>query len=107
MCIRDSSRHHRLVRYDERGNGMSQRDVSDVSFDTWVRDLEAVVDAAGLDRFPLLGISQGGPIAVAYAVRHPERVSHLVLHGSYPTGYAKRGLTPSQLEEFRVLIDMI
>src|SRR5262249_6442204 len=48
------SRHHRLVRYDERGNGMSQRDVDDVSFDTWVRDLETVVDAAGLDHFPLL-----------------------------------------------------
>ena len=54
------SHHHRLVRYDERGNGMSQRDVADVSFDTWVRDLETVVDAAGLDRFPLLGISRGG-----------------------------------------------
>jgi len=66
------SRHHRLIRYDERGNGMSQRDVPDVSFDTWVRDLETVVDAAGLDRFPLLGISRGGAIAIAYAAKHPE-----------------------------------
>jgi DNA-binding winged helix-turn-helix (wHTH) protein/pimeloyl-ACP methyl ester carboxylesterase len=68
------SKHHRLIRYDERGNGMSQRDVPDVSFDTWVRDLETVVDAAGLDRFSLLGISRGGSIAIAYAVKHPERV---------------------------------
>jgi DNA-binding winged helix-turn-helix (wHTH) protein/pimeloyl-ACP methyl ester carboxylesterase len=80
------SRHHRLVRYDERGNGMSQRDVPDVSFDTWVRDLETVVDAAGLDRFPLLGISRGGPIAIAYAVKHPERVTHLVLYGAFAAG---------------------
>jgi pimeloyl-ACP methyl ester carboxylesterase len=78
--------HHRLVRYDERGNGMSQRDVPDVSFDTWVRDLETVVDAAGLDRFPLLGISRGGAIAIAYAVKHPERVTQLVLYGAFAAG---------------------
>ena len=65
---------------------MSQRDVSNVSFDTWVRDLETVVDAAGLDRFPLLGISRGGSIALAYAVKHPERVSHLVLYGAFAAG---------------------
>ncbi|HEY1319910.1 MAG TPA: alpha/beta fold hydrolase, partial [Streptosporangiaceae bacterium] len=63
----------RLVRYDERGCGLSDWDVGRFSFDDWVDDLEAVVDAAGLDRFPLLGISQGGPVAIAYAVRHPER----------------------------------
>ena len=85
------SRHHRLVRYDERGNGMSQRDVEDVSFDTWVRDLETVVDAAGLDRFPLLGISRGGSIAIAYAVKHPERVTHLVLYGAFATGIRHGG----------------
>ena len=84
------SRHHRLVRYDERGNGMSQRDVPDVSFDTWVRDLETVVDAAGLDRFPLLGISRGGPIAIAYAVKHPERVTQLVLYGAFAAGMNTR-----------------
>ena len=80
------SGHHRLIRYDERGNGMSQRDVQDVSFDTWVRDLETVVDAAGLDRFPLLGISRGGAIAIAYAVKHPERVTQLVLYGAFEAG---------------------
>ena len=74
------------IRYDERGNGMSQRDVADVSFETWVRDLETVVDAAALDRFTLLGISRGASIAIAYAVRHPERVSQLVLYGAFATG---------------------
>jgi pimeloyl-ACP methyl ester carboxylesterase/DNA-binding winged helix-turn-helix (wHTH) protein len=100
------SRHHRLVRYDERGNGMSQRDVPDVSFDTWVRDLETVVDAAGLDRFPLLGISRGGSIAIAYAVTHPERVTHLVLYGAFATGLNHFG-TPQQLEARRALTSLV
>jgi DNA-binding winged helix-turn-helix (wHTH) protein/alpha-beta hydrolase superfamily lysophospholipase len=100
------SHHHRLVRYDERGNGMSQRDVPDVSFDTWVRDLETVVDAAGLDRFPLLGISRGGPIAIAYAVKHPERVSHLVLYGAFSAGLNHVG-TPQELEARRALVSLM
>src|SRR5688572_32711451 len=69
--FRELSRGQRLVRYDERGNGMSDWDAPDVSFDAWVSDLETVVDAAGLDRFALLGISQGGPVSIAYAARHP------------------------------------
>src|SRR5262249_29597433 len=77
------SRDHELLRYAERGTGLSDWDVFDISFDALVRDLETVVNAAGLDRFPLLGISQGCAISVAYAVRHPERVSHLVLCGGY------------------------
>jgi len=100
------SLHHRLVRYDERGNGMSQRDVSDVSFDTWVRDLETVVDAAGLDRFPLLGISRGGPIAIAYAVKHPERVTHLVLYGAFEAGLNHVG-KPHELEARRALVSLM
>ncbi len=84
------SREHRLVRYDERGNGLSDWEVDDISFEAFVRDLETVVDAAGLDRFALLGISQGCPVCIAYAVRHPERVSHLVLYGGYALGWAKR-----------------
>src|SRR6185436_10812647 len=99
------SLHHRLVRYDERGNGMSQRDVPDVSFDTWVRDLETVVDAAGLDRFALLGISRGGAIAIAYTVKHPERVSKLVLYGAFPMGLYHYG-SPEQLEARRALISL-
>jgi pimeloyl-ACP methyl ester carboxylesterase/DNA-binding winged helix-turn-helix (wHTH) protein len=97
---------HRLVRYDERGNGMSQRDVPDVSFDTWVRDLETVVDAAGLDRFPLLAISRGGPIAIAYAVKHPERVTQLVLYGAFAAGLRHVG-TPQELEARRALASLL
>jgi pimeloyl-ACP methyl ester carboxylesterase/DNA-binding CsgD family transcriptional regulator len=97
----------RLVRYDERGCGLSDWEVEDFSLDAWVCDLEAVVDAAGLDRFPLYGISQGGPIAIAYAVRHPERVTRLVLQGSYARGYALRDPTPTQREEHRLLIELM
>jgi pimeloyl-ACP methyl ester carboxylesterase len=93
------AQHHRLVRYDERGCGLSGWDVPDFSFDAWVDDLELVVDAAGLDRFPLLGVSQGGAVAIAYAVRHPERVSHLVLSGAYVRGRVARARTPEELEE--------
>jgi pimeloyl-ACP methyl ester carboxylesterase len=100
------SRHHRLVRYDERGNGMSERNVSDVSFDTWVRDLETVVDASELDRFSLLGISRGGAIAIAYAVKHPERVTRLVLYGAFAVGLNPIG-TPEQLEARRALTSLI
>jgi len=80
------SRHYRLLRYDQRGCGLSDRDVGEINLETWVSDLERVVDGAGLDRFALLGMSQGGPIAIEYAARHPGRVSHLVLYGSYARG---------------------
>jgi len=96
------SAHHRLIRYDERGNGMSQRDVPDVSFDTMVHDLETVVDAAGLERFPLLGISRGGAIALAYAAKHPERVTQLVLYGAVAVGLRHVG-SPQELEARRAL----
>lgn len=78
------SARHTLVRYDERGTGLSDWDIDPAGFglEPWVRDLETVVDALGLEQFPLLGISQGGPIAVEYAARHPERVSHLIVYGT-------------------------
>ena len=95
--LAELSRRFRLVRYDERGCGLSDWDVGRFSFDDWVDDLEAVVDAAGLDRFPLLGISQGGPVAIAYAVRHPDRVTHLVLLGSYAQGRRKSARAPEEL----------
>jgi pimeloyl-ACP methyl ester carboxylesterase/DNA-binding SARP family transcriptional activator len=79
--------HHRLVRYDTRGSGLSDRDVPELSLDAWVLDLETVVEAAGLDRFPLLGISQGCAVCIEYAARHPERVTGLVLHGGYAAGW--------------------
>jgi pimeloyl-ACP methyl ester carboxylesterase/DNA-binding CsgD family transcriptional regulator len=82
---------HTVVRYDERGCGLSDSEVGDPSVETWVGDLEAVVDAAGLDRFTLLGISQGAAIAVAYAVEHPERVADLVLYGGFARGRPHRG----------------
>ena len=97
--LRELASSHLLVRYDERGCGLSDWNVEDLSFEAWVRDLETVVEAAGVDRFPLLGISQGASIAVAYAVRHPERVTHLVLHGGYARGRLKRSPTPEQREE--------
>ena len=77
------SRRYLLVRFDGRGMGLSDRRVSDYSLEAQVRDLEAVVDALGLERFALYGISQGGPTAITYAVRHPKRVSHLILYGSF------------------------
>ena len=100
------SRRFRLVRYDERGCGLSDWEVPRFSFDAWVDDLETIVDAAGLDRFPLLGISQGGPVAVAYAVRHPDRVSHLVLLGAFVQGRRKRAVTSDERELAEARIDM-
>jgi FixJ family two-component response regulator/pimeloyl-ACP methyl ester carboxylesterase len=82
---------NRLIRYDERGNGLSDWDVEDLSFEAMLADLESIVDAARLDRFALLGISQGCAISIAYAVKHPERVSHLVLYGGYVQGWRARG----------------
>ena len=93
------ARDFRLVRYDERGNGLSDWNVADISFEAFVRDLEAVVDAAGLDRFPLLGVSQGCAVSVAYAVRHPERVSRLVLYGGYAKGWGKRDAEAAELHQ--------
>jgi pimeloyl-ACP methyl ester carboxylesterase/DNA-binding CsgD family transcriptional regulator len=82
---------HTVVRYDERGCGLSDADPGEPSLETWVADLEAVVDAVGLDRFALFGVSQGAGIAVSYAVRHPERVSDLVLYGGFARGRRVRG----------------
>ncbi len=87
--LTELSRHHRLYRYDARGNGLSDWDVPQLSLEAWVHDLETVVDHAGLDRFPLLGYSQGCAISIEYAVRHPERVSHLILYGGFPRSTRK------------------
>jgi pimeloyl-ACP methyl ester carboxylesterase/DNA-binding winged helix-turn-helix (wHTH) protein len=97
---------HQLVRYDARGNGLSDWDVSSLSFDAFVRDLETVVDAVGLKRFALLGISQGAAISIAYAVRHPERVSHLVLYGSFARGRKRRG-SPTENANSDAIITLI
>jgi pimeloyl-ACP methyl ester carboxylesterase/DNA-binding CsgD family transcriptional regulator len=97
--IEGLSRHHTYVRYDARGCGLSDRDPKEISLESWVRDLEAVVDAAGVERFPLLGISQGGAIAIEYATRHPERVSHLILYGAFARGRLKRGGGQAAIDE--------
>jgi pimeloyl-ACP methyl ester carboxylesterase/DNA-binding winged helix-turn-helix (wHTH) protein len=76
-----------LIRYDERGNGMSDRVVDDLSFEAMVTDLETVVDALELERFPLFGISQGCAVSIEYATRHPERVSCLILYGGFTRGW--------------------
>jgi pimeloyl-ACP methyl ester carboxylesterase/DNA-binding winged helix-turn-helix (wHTH) protein len=88
--VRGLARDHTLIRYDARGNGLSDWDVDEISLDAWVRDLETVVDAAGIGRFPLLGMSQGCAISIAYATRHPDRVSHLILYGGFALGSAKK-----------------
>ena len=95
--VRGLARDHTLIRYDARGNGMSDWDVDELSLDAWVRDLETVVDTVGVKRFPLLGISQGCAISVAYATRHPDRVSHLILFGGYALGAKKRSPAEKEL----------
>jgi pimeloyl-ACP methyl ester carboxylesterase/DNA-binding CsgD family transcriptional regulator len=90
---------HTLVRYDERGCGLSDREVGELSVASWVADLEAVVAAARVDRFALLGISQGAAVAVAYAARHPERVTRLVLYGGFARGRRLRGPEERLLHE--------
>ena len=82
---------HTLIRFDQRGSGLSDRNVEDLSFEAWIRDLEAVADASGQQTFDLLGISQGGAVAVEYAIRHPERVRRMVIYGAYTRGRLARG----------------
>ncbi|NIR32739.1 MAG: alpha/beta fold hydrolase [Gammaproteobacteria bacterium] len=96
---------HFLVRYDERGNGLSDWEVADISFDALVDDLETVVDAVGLERFALFGMSQGCAVSIAYAVRHPERVTRLVLHGGYARGWRTQG-SPEDVERQEALLTL-
>jgi class 3 adenylate cyclase/pimeloyl-ACP methyl ester carboxylesterase len=104
---RELSRDHTLIRYDARGNGLSDRDIEEVSQEVFVSDLEAIVDAAGLERFALLGISQGCAVSIAYAVRHPERVTHLVLFGGYPVGWAKRARSAAEKEQGQAMLTLV
>jgi class 3 adenylate cyclase/pimeloyl-ACP methyl ester carboxylesterase len=97
---------HTLLRYDVRGNGASDWDAPEISFDAWVRDLETVVDAAEADHFVLLGMSQGCAVSIAYAVKHPERVSHLILYGGYALGEMKRAATEEEREKVRSIVTL-
>ena len=96
-----------LVRYDPRGSGLSDRNVDDFSLEAWISDLEAVVDAVGLQRFPLIGLCQGGVVAVAFAARHPERVTRLILYDSYLSGAYAEGVDQSIQKQAHTLSEMI
>ena len=101
------SSRHTLIRYDSRGSGLSDRSPDDLSLEAYVRDLESVVDDIELDRFPLLGFCQGGLVAAAYAAKHPERVSRLILFGSYPRGGLVDDAPPQEQREAETLAEMI
>lgn len=101
------AREHTVIRYDARGNGLSDRDVADISFEAFVRDLEAVVDAAKAERFALFGYSQGCAVCIAYAVRHPERVSRLVLYGGFAQGPNRGPLTDAQKQANAAMITLM
>lgn len=101
------ARNFTLVRYDARGNGLSDWEVADVSFEAWVSDLETVADAVGWKRFPLMGMSQGCAISIAYAVKHPERVSHLILYGSFARGRLVRATNDEQREKIKAMETLV
>ena len=103
--LRGLARNNTLIRYDARGNGLSDWDVDDISFEAFVRDLETVVDAVGLERFPVLGISQGCAVSIAYAVRYPERVSQLILYGGFAIGPLKR--SPAEAEQALAMMTLM
>lgn len=92
--VAELSRKNELIRYDSRGCGLSDREVDRISMDAWIEDLEAVVATLDIERFPLFGNSQGAAIAIGYAARHPDRVSHLILYGGCARGLLKRNPPP-------------
>jgi pimeloyl-ACP methyl ester carboxylesterase/DNA-binding CsgD family transcriptional regulator len=96
---------NRLIRYDRRGCGLSDWDIADLSLDAQVADLEAVIDEARVERFDLIGLSQGGAVAVEYCVRHPERVSRLVLFGAFARGRKRRDAFSAR--EFQALNELV
>jgi pimeloyl-ACP methyl ester carboxylesterase len=97
---------YRLVRYDERGTGLSDWDVEETSFEAFVLDLETVVDWLGLERFALLGISQGAAVSIAYTARHPDRVSRLAICGGYALGWRKRG-NPDEIVRREAMLTLV
>jgi pimeloyl-ACP methyl ester carboxylesterase/DNA-binding CsgD family transcriptional regulator len=100
------TRQHKVLRHDARGCGLSDRNTRNLSFETWVRDFECVVAAAGFQRFALVATCWGGPIAIEYAARHPERVSRLVLYGTYACGRLRRAGPPDELEKTSLLLEL-
>lgn len=105
--LQELTRDHTLARFDIRGSGLSDRDVNGQTLEAWVRDVEAVVDSLGWRQFPMLGVCQGAAIAVLYAVRHPEKVTHLVLYNPYAHGAFTEGMAGYRVEEAETLARMI
>lgn len=105
--IEELARGHSVLRYDARGNGLSDWEVERLGLDAWVTDLETVVDAAGIERFPLLGISQGCAVSIAYAARHPERVSRLVLYGGFAAGRLALAQSDAERDQVAALVTLI
>lgn len=97
---------NQLIRYDARGNGLSDWDVPEISFASYLRDLESVADASGLERFALFGISQGCAVSIAYAAKHPDRVSKLVLYGGFARGRRIRG-TMEEIEQAEAMLTLM
>jgi pimeloyl-ACP methyl ester carboxylesterase/DNA-binding CsgD family transcriptional regulator len=104
--VEDLSKRYTLLRFDQRGTGLSDREVPEISFEAHVKDLECVVDAAGFERFAVLGVSQGAAFAIAYAARHPERVSHLALCGGFARGWHLRD-SPEAFESRQTQVKLI
>jgi DNA-binding SARP family transcriptional activator/pimeloyl-ACP methyl ester carboxylesterase len=97
-----------FIRYDERGSGLSDRDPPEMSLEAWVMDLECIVDACELERFPLLGISQGCAVCIEYTARHPDRVSGLILHGGYAAGWrADPSFGPAEIARRDASIEIV
>ena len=105
--IESLSARYKLVRYDARGCGLSDHGVDEFGLDRLVSDLESVVDAEGLERFALLGMSQGGAVSIVYAARHPERVSHLVLCGAFARGALRRNPSPEQADAIAAMVKLV
>ena len=95
-----------LIRYDARGNGLSDWNVENFSLEQQVSDLEAVVETVGLERFPLLGLSQGCAISVEFAARHPEKVTRMILIGGYARGW-NRGGSPDVIRQTEAMITLV
>jgi pimeloyl-ACP methyl ester carboxylesterase len=100
------SHEHKLLRYDARGCGLLDQDAGNLSFENWVRDFECVIEAARFRRFDLLATCWGGPVAIEYTARHPERVNRLVLYGTYALGRLRWIDRPKEVEKARVLLDL-
>lgn len=105
--FRELSKGHRLIRYDARGTGLSDRTVADISLEGWLLDLEAVVEALELEQFNLLGLCQGGPVALAYAAQHPENVNRLILYDSYLYGGLAKDSPVQVKRQAKLLAELI